>query len=204
MADPNSDAADQAELAELRAEVESLREKISEVRARHDAQLAALEVQHRAQLELATASTRAQIEHARTQAELQSVQLQAELIERDRESYLERLNALASELSEEIEVLLAFSREQATAYYTERVERESGVLESAEEAHKTARRHLAKKQAEAQASGQRTITQMAELDMGLNLARTTAHAAEVSVRDAKARVDDLKRKLAACREPAAG
>ena len=183
----------EAALSELKREMDVLREQ-------HEAQLDSLKLQHQAQLEAATLSTRAQIEHARMQSELQSVQLQAELVEQDRESYLEGLNALARELSEEIEVLLAFSREQAAAYYVERVARETAALAHAEEAHRAARRALAKKEAEAQASGQRTIAQMAEIDMALNLARAETQAAGVAVRDIKARLESLERKLARCRD----
>jgi hypothetical protein len=93
-------------------------------------------------------------------------------------------------------VLLSFSREQAAAYYSGRVAHESEVLRHSEEELLTARRALAKKEFEAQASGQRTIAQMAEIDMALNVARAEAHAAGIAARDAKTRLDGLEQRLA--------
>jgi hypothetical protein len=193
--------ADEALGEPRRVELEqsALENEIDLLRERHAAQLAAMKTQHQAQLDAATVSTRAQIEHARMQSELQSVQLQAELVEYDRETYVGRLNALAVELSAEIDVLLSFSREEAAKFYSARVADEAAVLTRAEEAHATALRSLARKEAEAQASGQRTITQMAEIDMALNVSRAETHAAGVAVRDAKARLEALKKKLARSR-----
>jgi chromosome segregation ATPase len=188
-----------ARIQSLEAELSALKNESELLRERHEAQLEALKAQHRAQLDSATVSTRAQIENARMQTELMSMQMQAEAVEQDRESYLERLNALAAELSEEIDVLLSFSRETATAFYQHRVERETEVLRQAEESHRDAKRTLARKEAEAQASGQRTITQMAEIDMAINLARAEAQGAGVAVRDAKARLETLVEKLARAR-----
>lgn len=188
-----------ARIAALETELASLKNETELLRERHEAQLETLKSQHRAQLEAATASTRTQIENARMQSELMTMQLQADLVEQDRESYLDRLNALAAELSEEIDVLLSFSRETAAAFYQRRVERETEVLRQAEEAHLVAKRALARKEAEAQASGQRTIAQMAEIDMAINLARAEAQSAGVAVRDAKTRLETLVEKLASCR-----
>ncbi len=188
------------EEARLRAEaeLEATRKETKAIRALHEHQLEALKAQHRASLELATASTQAQIEQARVRAELDSVHSQAEHMEAERESYLNRLNALAAELSEEIEVLLTFSRDEAAAYYTERVAREEAVVASAEKTRDGARRELSKVQAHAQKSGHRTVAEMAEIDMALGFAKAQYHASEVEVRNAKTRLQDVRRKLDAC------
>lgn len=181
------------------AEVEAARKEMKAIRALHEHQLEALKAQHQAALEMATASTQAQIAQARVRAELESVQSQAEAVERERESYLNRLNALAAELSEEIEVLLTFSRDEAQSYYTGRVAREEAAVTDAEENAKRAKRQLSKVQADAQKSGHRTVAEMAQIDMALGLAKAQYHATEVELRNAKTRLQDVRRKLTACR-----
>jgi hypothetical protein len=181
----------EAEVADLKREIEALRRE-------HAAELEAQKARTLAEIEVGAASTRAQIERARLQGELQSIQLRAAAVEQDQETYLERLNALASELSEEIEVLLSFSREQAVAYYTKRLERESEVLERSEKANEDAQRLLGKKEAEARATGQRTIAKMQELDKAIEVARLDANAASVAARDARTRLEAIERKLARC------
>jgi len=195
-------AADRDGQSALRAESEvaALKQEIEALHREHAAELEAQKARTLAELEVGAASTRAQIERARLQGELQSIQLRAAAVEQDQESYLERLNALAAELSEEIDVLLSFSREQATAFYSKRVERETKALEHAEKANKKAQRLLRKKEAEARATGQRTIAKMQELDKAIAVARLDAHAASVAARDAKTRLDLIEKKLARCRQ----
>lgn len=193
-ADAEEDAARdraQGEVAELKRELEAAHEE-------HSSSTEAQRARDLAQLEVGAQSTRAQIERARLQGELQTIQMRAQLVEQDQESYLERLNALAAELSEEIDVLLSFSREQSAAYYAARVEKETKALTRAEKAHREARRTLKKCEAEARATGQRTIAKIQELDAAIEVARIAANAAGVAAREAKTRLELLEQKLARC------
>jgi chromosome segregation ATPase len=201
-ADPEEDAArDRAQ-----SEVADLKRALEEAQQEHSSTTEAQRARDLAQIEVGAQSTRAQIERARIQGELQTVQLRAQLVEQDQETYLERLNALASELSEEIDILLSFSRERAASYYAARVERETEALERAEAAHHDAQRTLKKREAEARATGQRTIAKIQELDKAIEVARLEANAAGVAARDAKTRLELLQQKLERCSrsEPTAG
>ncbi len=191
----------QEQINALTAEIVQLRKELKAIHGVHESRIERMKAQHQAELELArgTGQAAAQIAGAKAAAEVAIARAEVQSDELTRQTEYERLEALLNELTEEISVLCTFSRENAVAFYTARVERDRAELARAEERRTAAKKARNKAKHRAQSSGSRNVAEMATIDANLALASAEFQEADLLRVDAQERLADSERKLSAAR-----